>query len=137
MGITSIDWLNRTVLFEGDIDVPAVRQEIRRAEASEDGIVFDTIASVTGRTLIGAGRNALTVTLINDYEWEFIGTGRRRSFNGNFIGVVTETPGIFFERELSLAFAATTAPLSPEQNRNLELARDHARAANTQTKPTS
>lgn len=135
MGITSIDWFDRTVFFDGDIDVPITRAEIRALEASEDGIVFDEIISVTGNTLIGEGRDALTITLINAYKWMFNGTGSRRSFNGNFVGEVIPTPGIFFQRELSLAFAATTGPLSEEQNQSLELARDHARAANMQTKP--
>jgi len=135
VGVTSVEWDTRTIFFDGNIDVPVTRRELREIEASQDGIVFDEIISVTGNTLIGAGRNALNVTLINGYEWVFNGVGDRESFNGNFIGIVRPIPGIFFQRELSLAFAATTAPLSDEQDRSLELARDHARAANMQTKP--
>lgn len=136
MFVQSVDWIERLVIFDANVlDVPLVRTEIRTIEASEEGIVFDTIITAGGQQTIGAGQDALTITLTNNYEAEFTGTGERSSSNGNFIGRVRPTPGIFFERELSLAFASTAAPLSAETEQAIRDGRDHARAANMQTKP--
>lgn len=117
MAVVDIDWASRLVTFDDDIDVPTTRGEIRVLEASEEGIVFDQVISVTGRDQIGAQTSALTVTLINGYVGRFIPDGTYVSSNGNFVGVLLASPGVSFSRELSLAFAeGTVSGLTPEES---------------------
>lgn len=127
MTVTSIDWTNKVITVDDDIDVPVFRDEIRAFEASEDGVVFDSIAGVTGRNVIGASTSALTVTLVNGYVLQFDASGSYESRNGNFVGTVVPDPGIFFSRELSIAFAeGTVSGLTPEESAHLdELHRIH------------
>lgn len=145
----SVDWPSKDIvvpqadltLVSGsvyELDVDAFRLALRALEDDEDGVPFDQTHNHTTGATIGGVTLARTVEIINSYSVTFEAGNYAVNLIGanNNIADVATINGVSVRSANSAGLIEVSGggSFTTSDRTALEVARDHARAANQQTK---